>query len=111
MATLSPSGLKTTIAGEADWDGTHDDNFTLLNNTLLKLSALFDVDVTGLNDGDILVYNNSTHKWEPEAPTEPIISSSSSLSSESSESSTESNSSSSQSSYSSSWSSVSSESL
>ena len=111
MATLSPSGLKTTTAGESDWDGTHDDNFTLLNNTLLKLSALLDVDISGLNDGDILAYNNSTKKWEPEAPTEAIISSSSSLSSESSESSTESNSSSSQSSYSSSWSSVSSESL
>ena len=111
MATLSPSGLKTTTAGEADWDGTHDDNFTLLNNTLLKLSALFDVDISGLSDGDVLVYNNSTHKWEPEAPTLGFSSSSSSLSSESSESSDESSSSLSESSYSSSWSSVSSESL
>lgn len=111
MAVLSPSGLKTTIAGEDDWDGTHDDNFTLLNDTLLKLSALFDVDVSGLSDGDILVYNNSTHKWEPEVPTEGIESSESSLSSYSSESSSESSTSESSSSFSSSWSSVSSESL
>lgn len=110
MATLSPSGLKTTTAGETDWDGTHDDNFTLLNSTLLKLSALFDVDIAGLNDGDVLVYNGSTRKWEPEPPTQGPISSSSSLSSESSESSEESVSSESLSSYSSSWSSVSSES-
>lgn len=112
MATvLSPSGLKTTTAGETDWDGHHDDNFTLLNSTLLKLSALFDVDVTGLNDGDVLVYNGSTKKWEPEAPTQPIISSTSSYSSESSESSSESKSSASSSSFSSSYSSESSESI
>lgn len=111
MATvLSPSGLKTTDPGESDWDGHHDDNFTLLNSTLLKLSALFDVDTTGLNDGDILVYNGTTEKWEPEAPTEPVISSESSQSSESSESSLESSSSTSSSSFSSSWSSESSES-
>jgi len=111
MDTLYPSGLIATAAGEADWYENNDDNFTLLNNTLLKLSALFDVDVSALNNGDILVWNRHNQKWETEAPTEGIISSSSSLSSESSESSTESNSSSSQSSYSSSWSSVSSESL
>ena len=87
--TLTPSGLKTTDPGEADWYAEHDDNFQRLNDILLKLAALFDVDVTGLSDGDILRYNSGTGKWEPEAPGVDYISSfsSSSTSSESSESS------------------------
>ena len=65
--TLSPSGLRWTPAGDITWnanDFTY--NITRLNNTLLKLSALGDVNVSGILDGDVLSYNTSTAKWEPD---------------------------------------------
>jgi hypothetical protein len=68
-STLSPSGLKTTDYGESAWLAHHNDNWTRLNNTLLKLSALLDVDMSGLADGNILAYNAGANKWKPVIPT------------------------------------------
>jgi hypothetical protein len=35
-----------------------------LNGELLKLKALVDVDADELNDGEPIIYNSSTQKWE-----------------------------------------------
>lgn len=62
--TLSPSNLKIVDAyNDATWWSTYNDNFTLLNSTLLKLSALQDVEVVGLLNGQILVYSTAAGKW------------------------------------------------
>jgi hypothetical protein len=68
-SVLSPSGFNAPDIGDTNWSAQDTINWTLLNSTLLKLSALFDVDVTGISDGDILKYNSVSGKWEPKTPT------------------------------------------
>ena len=70
--TLPKSGLRIpTDYGQTDWLGTYNYDWTRLNNTLLKLSALLDVDTAGLNDGDVLRYNLSNTEWEVWTPPYP----------------------------------------
>ncbi|WP_028320366.1 hypothetical protein [Desulfatiglans anilini] len=69
--TLSPSGLKTTEYGDTDWLEHHNGNWERLNNTLLYLSALLDVDISGRADGDILAYHAGSGKWKPVVPGVP----------------------------------------
>ena len=67
--TLSRSNLKTV--GEYNvttWAATYNDNFILLNNTLLKLSELLDVAKAGVEHGKILAYSESAEKWVPVTP-------------------------------------------
>ena len=64
---LSPSGLRFSAPGDTDWNSQNSYNWTRLNDTLLKLSALLDVEDAGLADGDILRYSSSSSKWECEA--------------------------------------------
>ena len=64
---LSPSALRYSAPGDTDWNTQWSYNWARLNDTLLKFSALLDVDISGLADGDVLVYNSSTTKWECEA--------------------------------------------
>lgn len=70
MATyinLSPSNLRYSEASYASWNtnvATY--NINRLNNTLLKLSALLDVDTAGLADGNVLSYNTTESKWKPD---------------------------------------------
>jgi hypothetical protein len=74
--TLPKSGLRIpTTYGQTDWLGTFNYNFTRLNNTLLKYSALLDVDTAGLSNGDVLRYNSSTQKFEVFTPPYPAQSS------------------------------------
>jgi len=64
---LNPSSLRYSEPGYALWNtnvATY--NINRLNNTLLKLSALLDVDASGLADGNVLSYNASSSKWEPD---------------------------------------------
>lgn len=71
--TLSPSNLKTVNAyNDLTWAATYNDNLTLLNNTLLKLSELMDVSKTGLAHGQILAYSEAAEKWIPITPTSNI---------------------------------------
>ena len=64
---LSPSDLRYAEAGYDNWNtNVANYNISRLNNTLLKLSALLDVNVSGLSDGDILSYNTATSKWIPD---------------------------------------------
>lgn len=50
--------------GSQSWSEIMRDNAQLLEDTLLKLSNLLDVDITSLQDGDILWYNSSSGKFE-----------------------------------------------
>jgi hypothetical protein len=62
--TLSPSGLKVTSAfGESGWATLYNYNWQLLNDTLLKLSGLQDVEITGLADGDVIVWSAAKGKF------------------------------------------------
>jgi len=63
--TLPESGLTYNEYGDSGWNASSFTfDWTRLNNTLLKLSALLDVDAAGLGDGDVLEYNSATTKWE-----------------------------------------------
>lgn len=69
--TLPNSGLRLNnpANGNTNWSvEVFDYNMTRLNNTLLKLNALLDVDVSGLAVGDVLVWNVGTSKWIPMTP-------------------------------------------
>ena len=67
--TLTPSQLIAIDEyGASNWHTRHNSNMDQLNNTLLKLSGLLDVNVTGLASGKILSYNESTGKWQPITP-------------------------------------------
>lgn len=64
MATpLTPSGLQVTNIGDTGWLAVMNYNIARLHATLLKLSAMGDVNVVGLVNGDILRWNASTGKW------------------------------------------------
>jgi len=64
--TLSPSNLKTVNAyGDATWPTVYNDNMTLLNSTLLKLSALQDINTSGISNAKFIVYSAATGKWIP----------------------------------------------
>ena len=66
--TLTNSGLRYADVSYSAWNVNVDTfNWTRLNNTLLKYSALLDVDITGLTNNDILKYNSSSQKWERKA--------------------------------------------
>lgn len=66
-STLSPSGLQE-VDDSDNHKGLMNSNFTVLNNTLLKLAGILDTDTSGLADGQILWYNSSSQKWEPKTP-------------------------------------------
>lgn len=71
-STLPKSGLRIpTTYGQTDWLGTFNYDWTRLNNTLLKFSALLDVDTAGLSDGDVLRYNSSSQEFEVFTPPYP----------------------------------------
>lgn len=50
--------------GAQSWSAVMSANCQRLEDTLLKLSALLDVDVAGLQDGDVIKYNESSGKFE-----------------------------------------------
>ena len=67
-STLSASGLRYSDPGDSDWNvNVFIYNVTRLNNTLLKLTNLLNVDVSGIVNGELLAYNTSTSKWEPDS--------------------------------------------
>lgn len=71
-STLPNSGLRTVDYGESAWLTHFNYNWQRLNDTLLKLSALLDVDVSGgLNDGDVLWWVAASTKFKPRHPTRP----------------------------------------
>jgi len=67
--TKTTTGLRVTTAyGASDWVSVHNYNMERLNSTLLKLSGLVDVDVSGLSAGMILVYSASAGKFVARNP-------------------------------------------
>jgi len=65
--TLPLTGLRTCEIGDDSWAADDRYNWQRLNDTLLKLSALLDVDVSGIGDDEVLSWNSATSKWEPRA--------------------------------------------
>ena len=67
--TLPDTGLRITIGyGEDDLLAIDVFDWQRMANTLLKLSALLDVDVAGIANGNILKYNSATTNWEDATP-------------------------------------------
>ena len=62
--TILSSGLETDDYNSPGWVHIYNRNIDLLENDLLKLSALLDVNLEGIQDGDSLVWNSTTSKWE-----------------------------------------------
>ncbi len=56
--------MKVT-ANMQQWNKIMEINNRLLNDTLLHLSNLQDVDVSGIAIGDLLKYNTTSGKYEP----------------------------------------------
>ena len=50
------------------WLECCNDNWGRLNDTLLKITALLDVDDSGIANGQVLKYNSSSQDWEPWTP-------------------------------------------
>lgn len=65
---LTPSSLRATTIGDPSWDENDTWNWQRMYNTLLNLSEILDVDVTGISDGDVLSYNSSSQKYEALTP-------------------------------------------
>ena len=73
-STLPNSGLRMWPYGESGWLTHMNYNVQRLNDTLLYLSALLDVDVTGIANGNILKYVSGSGKWEDQTPDWPALS-------------------------------------
>ena len=65
MSILSPSLLETLDYNASGWNFIFDKDFELLAKRLLKISALQDVDLTGLITNSILVWSSTSAKWKP----------------------------------------------
>lgn len=46
-------------------------NFSHLNNNLLEFAGLLDVDVSGVNDGQIVWWNSGAGEWQAKTPSLP----------------------------------------
>ena len=65
---FSPSGLEDFTTADPDWVTKYNYNITRLNNTLLKLAALADVDLSGIANGDTLKFDSASGKFKPWHP-------------------------------------------
>ncbi|WP_028320367.1 hypothetical protein [Desulfatiglans anilini] len=64
MTILAATKLETADYGQPYWVAIYNKNVDLLNQKLLKISALLDVDATSLADGAVLRWNSESAKWE-----------------------------------------------
>jgi len=62
--TVLSSGLETITYGQPGWNFLFNRNFELLNNKLLKFSALLDFLGTPTN-GQVPVWDSTASKWKP----------------------------------------------
>jgi len=65
MTILNPSNLETADYGQPEWVAIYNANVEKLNAVLLKVNALFDVDVDALVDGMVLRWDASRSEWRP----------------------------------------------
>jgi len=63
--TLLSTGLETANYNMPGWEKIYNKNVELLNDTLLKVNALLDVDVSTLQDGQVLTWDAGQSKWVP----------------------------------------------
>jgi len=64
MPIHAESQLERLRYGAQSWSEVMRDNAQLLEDTLLQLSNLLDIEITSLQDGDILWYNSISGKFE-----------------------------------------------
>lgn len=67
---LSPTELMKLSYNQQQWNTIMEQNSRLLNDTLLKMSGLLDVDLSGIADNNLLQYNSVSGKYEPVALSE-----------------------------------------
>lgn len=64
MTILTDTQLETPDYGTPGWNHIYNANIDRLNAELLKLKALADVDADVLDNGEPIVWNSATSKWE-----------------------------------------------
>ena len=64
--TVLSSKLETLDYDSPNWNFIYNRNMELLDAELLKLNALQDVDVTSLQNGNVLIYSSGV--WKNIAP-------------------------------------------
>lgn len=64
--TLSPSGLRQANTNNVDDWGANITKYNIdrLNNTLLKISGMGDVQLTSLQNEDVLIWDSSLQKYK-----------------------------------------------
>lgn len=65
MTILSPTGLETDTYDMTGWNYIWNKNVDMLNRALLKINALQDVDITNLQHGAMLTWDDANSKWVP----------------------------------------------
>jgi len=63
MAKLTPSGLETITYGQANWDKIMTANDQRINYILQRVERLLDIDVSGRQDGQVLIYRAVDQKF------------------------------------------------
>lgn len=64
MSLISPSKLFRIPYLAQGWTRLADSNFQRLNALYLRINNIVDVNVSGLQERDLLVWNSATNKWE-----------------------------------------------
>ena len=64
MTIDSQTKLETFDYGTPGWVHVYNKNIDLLNFVLLKINGLRDVDISNLENGSILTWDQTNQKWE-----------------------------------------------
>ena len=65
MTILNPSNLESADYGQPEWVQIYNTNVERLNAVLLKVNALFDVDIDALEEDAVLMWDESRSRWRP----------------------------------------------
>ena len=63
MRIITGSTLERIRFSCLGWGSIHNDNIQRLEDNLLKVSGLYDVQLTSLTDGDVLEWDAGISKW------------------------------------------------
>ena len=63
MTIYSPSNLESADYSQPEWVAIYNTNVERLNAVLLKVNALFDVDVDALEEDAVLRWDASRSRW------------------------------------------------
>ena len=65
MTILNPSKFETASYKQPEWIAIYNTNVERLNAVLLKVNALFDVDIDALEEDAVLHWDASRSRWRP----------------------------------------------